>query len=154
MNASMITQRYIGKRKYFIKYFGRLSKETKKVGVGANRLIRLLIKYIPKYILFYRNMKGVLLFRTLRQVHYFIKLGRGLSSKYEEEEEGKPGEIAVGGVLDSSDEIIIDDNEEDDDDDDDNSLYSVDELHQSADFDRQLRFNLSMSNVTNMNQVD
>ena len=99
-------------------------------------------------------MKGVLLFRTLRQVHYFIKLGRGLSSKYEEEEEGKPGEIAVGGVLDSSDDIIIDDNEEDDDDDDDNSLYSVDELHQSADFDRQLRFNLSMNNVTNMNQVD
>lgn len=78
--------RFLGRRKYFIKYFGKLSKETKKVGVGADRLIRLLIKYIPKYLLFYRNMKGVLLLKTLRQVHYLRKLSKGLLYTYEDDE--------------------------------------------------------------------
>jgi len=54
--------------------------------VGADRLIRLLIKYIPKYLLFYRNMKGVLLLKTLRQVHYLRKLSKGLLYTYEDDE--------------------------------------------------------------------
>jgi len=77
--------RFLGKRKYFIKYFGKISKETKKLGVGTNRLVRLIIKYLPKYLLFYRNMKGVLLLKTLRQVHYLRKLSRGLKSSFVKE---------------------------------------------------------------------
>lgn len=58
--------------------FGQAAKHTKHVGVGANRLLRLLIKYIPKYLLFYRNMKGVVALRLLRQVHWFRKCWRNL----------------------------------------------------------------------------
>ena len=59
-----------------LKMFGQAAKHTKHAGVGASRLLRLLIKYIPKYLLFFRNMKGVLAIRTLRQVHWFRKVWR------------------------------------------------------------------------------
>ena len=57
-----------------LKLFGRVAKHTKHAGVGANRLLRLLIKYVPKYLLFYRNMRGVLAVRMLRQVHWVRKI--------------------------------------------------------------------------------
>jgi len=58
--------------------FGRVAKRTKSIGVGGQRLLRLIIKYLPKYILFYRNMKGVLILKTLRQIHFTRKVTRGL----------------------------------------------------------------------------
>jgi len=136
--------RFLGRRKYCIKYFGKLSKVTKKAGVGANRLIRILIKYIPKYLLFYRNMKGVLLLKTLRQVHYVRKLSRSLTSKYEDDKEieqelidndDDDDDLSVCSIelqslvekLDGIQEIG------DDDDDDDDPLINYD-----------LRLNLSM----------
>mmetsp|Transcript_28187 Transcript_28187/g.62765 ORF Transcript_28187/g.62765 Transcript_28187/m.62765 type:complete len:917 (-) Transcript_28187:87-2837(-) len=57
-----------------VKLFGRVAKQTKTVGVGGQRLLRLIIKYVPKYLLFYRNMRSVLVVRTLRQVHFLRKL--------------------------------------------------------------------------------
>ena len=61
--------------------FGKVARRTKHAGVGANRLLRLLIKYVPKYLLFYRNMKGVLMVRMLRQVHWMRKMMRNFSGK-------------------------------------------------------------------------
>jgi len=61
-----------------VKMFGQAVKQTKHVGVGANRMLRLLIKYIPKYLLFFRNMKGVVAVRLLRQIHWFRKLRKRL----------------------------------------------------------------------------
>ncbi|KAL7467618.1 hypothetical protein ACHAXS_007858, partial [Conticribra weissflogii] len=45
-----------------IKLFGRVSKQT---GTPIRRLVNLSIKYIPKYLLFYRNMRGALAVRTM-----------------------------------------------------------------------------------------
>lgn len=63
------------------KLFGQATKHTKHAGIGASRLLRLLIKYIPKYLLFFRNMKGVVAVRLLRQVHWFRKVWRNFIYK-------------------------------------------------------------------------
>jgi len=54
--------------------FGKVARHTKGWGVGARRLLRLLIKYVPKYLLFFRNMKGAIMVRTLRLMHWLHKL--------------------------------------------------------------------------------
>eukprot|EP00542_Grammatophora_oceanica_P003673 CAMPEP_0194070742 /NCGR_PEP_ID=MMETSP0009_2-20130614/88341_1 /TAXON_ID=210454 /ORGANISM="Grammatophora oceanica, Strain CCMP 410" /LENGTH=417 /DNA_ID=CAMNT_0038724029 /DNA_START=917 /DNA_END=2170 /DNA_ORIENTATION=- len=56
--------------------FGRVARQTKHAGVGARRLLRLIIKYVPKYLLFYRNMKGILAVRLLRLLHWVRKIGK------------------------------------------------------------------------------
>ena len=54
------------------RWFGQVARHTKPhLGVGAQRLFRLIIKYVPKYVLFVRNMKGVVAVRVLRQVQWF-----------------------------------------------------------------------------------
>ena len=50
-----------------VKLFGRVSKRT---GMSLHRMTALLIKYLPKYLLFLRNMKGALVVRALRFVHW------------------------------------------------------------------------------------
>jgi len=60
------------------KWFGKVASQTKHAGVGSKRLLQIMIKYIPKYLLFYRNMKGVLAVRTLRQVHWIRKVIKNL----------------------------------------------------------------------------
>jgi hypothetical protein len=51
--------------------FGQVARQTKRVGMGgAQRLLRFLIKYVPKYLLFFRTMKGIVAIRILRQVHW------------------------------------------------------------------------------------
>jgi len=59
-----------------VRLFGRVVNKTKQIGVGSNKLLRLIIKYLPKYILFFRNMRGVLAVRTLRQLHWMRKIFR------------------------------------------------------------------------------
>jgi len=54
--------------------FGRVAKQTSQIGVGGQRLLRLTIKYVPKYLMFYRNMRAILFLKTLRQVHFFRKV--------------------------------------------------------------------------------
>jgi len=54
-----------------LRWFGNVAKHTKQHGVGSTRLLRLLIKYLPKYILFFRNMKGIVVMRVVRQVRWF-----------------------------------------------------------------------------------
>jgi len=58
--------------------FGRVANQTKHVGVGSRGLLRLIIKYAPKYVLFFKNMRGVLAVRLLRQVHWIRKLFKNL----------------------------------------------------------------------------
>ncbi|KAL9190287.1 hypothetical protein ACHAXT_007498 [Thalassiosira profunda] len=50
-----------------IKLFGRVSKQT---GTPLRRLVALVIKYLPKYLVFLRNMKGALVVRALRFIHW------------------------------------------------------------------------------------
>jgi len=56
-----------------LRQFGTLYTKRKGLG-GISRLICRLIKYLPKYVLFLRNMKGVIAVRLLRQVHWFRKV--------------------------------------------------------------------------------
>lgn len=73
------------------KIFGRVVSRTKKIGVGGRRLLTLIIKYLPKYILFYRNMKPVLVLKVLRQIHFGRKVLRSMTKPLHEndEDEGK-----------------------------------------------------------------
>ncbi len=55
--------------------FGNVAKQTKRAGLGgASRLLQLIIKYVPKYLMFLRNMKAVILVRLLRQIHWVRKV--------------------------------------------------------------------------------
>jgi len=56
------------------KFFGRVANSTKRIGVGGKKLLALIIKYVPKYLLFYRNMKAVILLKILRQIHFIKKM--------------------------------------------------------------------------------
>lgn len=60
------------------RWFGRVAKHTKQHGVGAKRLLQMIIKYVPKYVMFLRNMKGIVAFRLLRQFHWFRRFYRNL----------------------------------------------------------------------------
>lgn len=61
--------------------FGKVANNTKQFGYGAKRLLHLIIKYVPKYVLFYRNMKGVIVLKTLRQIHFAKKIFRSLTTQ-------------------------------------------------------------------------
>jgi len=63
------------------RWFGSVSKHTKQHGIGAQRLLRLIIKYVPKYIMFLRNMKGVVAVRILRFVHWSRRSIKNIESK-------------------------------------------------------------------------
>mmetsp|Transcript_30516 Transcript_30516/g.50386 ORF Transcript_30516/g.50386 Transcript_30516/m.50386 type:complete len:348 (-) Transcript_30516:67-1110(-) len=62
------------------KLFGRVARQTKHAGVGARGLLRLLIKYLPKYIFFWRRMKGVVVMRLLRHFHFIGRFCKNWSS--------------------------------------------------------------------------
>jgi len=55
------------------KLFGKVAQKSKRIGVGSSKLLRTIIKYVPKYILFLRRMKFVLPFKILRQLHFVWK---------------------------------------------------------------------------------
>lgn len=50
-----------------IKLFGQVSRQT---GTPLRRMVTLIIQYLPKYLVFLRNMKGALMVRSLRLVHW------------------------------------------------------------------------------------
>jgi len=56
------------------KLFGRVANKSKHAGVGGRKLLTYIIKYVPKYVMFYKNMKGVLAVRLLRQIHWGLKV--------------------------------------------------------------------------------
>lgn len=64
-----------------ITMFSTVAKHSKRAGMGgASHLLRVMIKYIPKYVLFLRKMKGLLALRVLRQFHWFHKVWQSLGS--------------------------------------------------------------------------
>jgi len=58
------------------KLFGKLSRKTKHVGFGASKLLKSLIKYLPKYIMFMRRMKIIIPLRIARGYHVMRKLAK------------------------------------------------------------------------------
>ena len=116
-----------------VKLFGRVAKQTKTVGVGGQRLLRLIIKYVPKYLLFYRNMRSVLVVRTLRQVHFLRKLWKSFVVSIRREPLvvlRRPGMVFAAASAEWTEEDDWDD--DDDDDDDDHGLDDEDE-HEEGD---------------------
>jgi len=63
------------------RWFGAVAKQTKHHGIGAQRLLRLIIKYVPKYIMFLKNMKGVVAMRILRFVHWSRRSIKNIETK-------------------------------------------------------------------------
>ena len=70
-----------------VRWFNNVSRLTKHAGYGGNRLLALIIKYIPKYFVFCKNMKTVLAVRMLRQIHWVRKVMKHVFWKYKVEEE-------------------------------------------------------------------
>jgi hypothetical protein len=103
------------------KAFGMVAKRTKSIGYGGHRLLQLIIKYVPKYILFYRNMKCVLILKTLRQIHFVKKIFRNLRSKSETEYDD-----ASIYSLDELDSLDVQDEHYHDEDNDDTESFSSD----------------------------
>lgn len=62
------------------RWFGTVAKHTKQHGIGAQRLLRLIIKYVPKYVMFMKNMKGVVAVRILRFVHWSRRSMKNIES--------------------------------------------------------------------------
>ena len=93
-----------------VRYLARVSQHTKRAaGIGASRLVRLAIRYAPKYILFVRKTRGVLWWRALRQVRWMRHLYRDFcdSTKSSDvatcnltEDDNGPWEVADWEVLD------------------------------------------------------
>lgn len=67
-------------RSRHVRLFGSVAKRTKHAGVGAHRLLRLVIKYVPKYVLFLKHMRAVIALRVLRQVHWMRKVWRNVTA--------------------------------------------------------------------------
>lgn len=80
------------------RWFGSVAKHTKHHGVGSARLMRLLIKYLPKYILFFRNMKGVVAMRVLRQVHWCRRFFKNIE-KSDESTVSLSKDGSIGGSI-------------------------------------------------------
>lgn len=89
-------------KNHHFKIFGRVVNGTKKIGVGGRRLLTLLIKYIPKYLLFYRNMKVVLVLKLLRQIHFGRKVANNFTEVIMDEDGDSVDEIRVHGNVDHS----------------------------------------------------
>ena len=51
-----------------IKLFGKVSRQT---GTPLRRMVTLIIQYLPKYLVFLRNMKAAMMVRSLRLVHWW-----------------------------------------------------------------------------------
>ena len=103
-------------RKTNILRFGNVAKRT---GWGSVGLVKKMIRYIPKYLLFYRNMKGALLIRILRQIHWFRKIFKlcytgstAASSKDNELSMSKVNSEVVDFHIRESIEIILEEHSE------------------------------------------
>lgn len=61
--------------------FSTVANISKRAGMGGPAfLLRKILKYVPKYVLFIRKMKALLALRALRQVHWLRKAWYNLST--------------------------------------------------------------------------
>ena len=119
-----------------IKLFGRVSKHT---GTPLSRLVKLVIKYLPKYLVFLRNMKGALVVRALRFVHWLHNMYTKLWVKTMTARESYIARRAArGSIIDlfgarnaSTDEhdSSSDSSDDEDDIDEDEDVSEDDSLH-------------------------
>jgi hypothetical protein len=73
-----------------IRWFQHATRWTKRVvGYDGRRLLVLIIKYIPKYFTFVKNMRAVLAIRLLRQIHWLRKVMSHLYNRDTKEKEKK-----------------------------------------------------------------
>jgi len=89
-----------------IKLFGRVSKRS---GISLHRLVALVIKYLPKYLLFLRNMKGAMLVRALRLVHWLHNMHKKIWVKARNARQI----MAAGCAFDDDDDDDVDEDGED-----------------------------------------
>jgi hypothetical protein len=156
----MFTSQRILKGRH-VKAFGKLAQSTKRVGIGGKKLLRLIIKYLPKYILFYRNMKGVLVLKTLRLIHVVKKTLRGLKSK--DNEDDRDDEESIGTIdltefdADSDMSDYFDDQSEIEGDDFENSSMSHcasgDADYESCVDDEDYDFDIQCTNIPNVQRT-
>ena len=119
-----------------IKLFGQVSKQT---GTPLRRMLAMIIKYVPKYLVFLRNMKGALVVRALRFVHWLHNMYKKIWVKAKTKARNtlrqkfrhplfsplrRPDEHDSDSDSDSDEDDLHSD--DDDDDDDDNSLLDDD----------------------------
>lgn len=118
-----------------IKLFGRVSKQT---GTPLRRLVNLSIKYVPKYLLFYRNMRGALAVRTMRLIHWLHNLYKGFWVKAKRRMNRRGKRLGKDMIIfrnDINDCGEDDDEEEDEDVDDDDDGEDVDDENEEDDND-------------------
>ena len=119
------------------RWFGNVARHTKQHGVGASRLLRLIIKYIPKYFMFLKNMKGGVVVRILRQFQWFRRFYHNIVYAHGDSQDSPTGSLTKDDVEEDDDLSsnhsghrgksprvqlvyetweLMDDNEDDDDD--------------------------------------
>jgi len=108
-----------------IKLFGRVSKQT---GTPLRRMVALVIKYLPKYLVFLRNMKGALVVRALRFVHWLHNMYKKIWVKARNAARHRIGH-PIFGLLGYRDDQDDDDDSDcsDDDHDDEDEIDTDDE---------------------------
>jgi len=92
-----------------IKLFGKASKRS---GVSLHKLVALVIRFLPKYLLFLRNMRGALVIRGLRAIHWLHNMykkiwvkarntvvGRTFSESEEEDEESDNEQSVMDDIV-------------------------------------------------------
>ena len=85
-----------------VRWFNRVKRQTKVVGVGGGRLLKAIIKYLPKYMLYFKRMRIVLPVRVMRVLHVCRKIGKDFVSEYsrdmtEVDDPGRFAKISRGG---------------------------------------------------------
>ena len=106
--------------------FGQVAKQSKQYGFcGAARLLRLIIKYVPKYLLFVRNMKAVVAIRILRQIHWVRKIWLNLQPAHktgdDDDDHDDDDDVTVTTTADdnyddddgSTTDLLVDDDDDD-----------------------------------------
>lgn len=87
-----------------IRWFQNLTRWTKPAGYNGSKLLALIIKYIPKYFMFIKNMKAVLAVRMLRQINWVRKVMNHLSwkKKQDDSEGGDDGDAEEDERIDET----------------------------------------------------
>jgi len=85
------------------RWFGTVARHTKQHGVGASRLLRLIIKYIPKYFMFLKNMKGGIVVRILRQFQWFRRFYHNVVNTHGDLQDSPTGSLTKDDIEEDDD---------------------------------------------------
>jgi hypothetical protein len=102
----------------YVKNISQIVKHSRQY-CGPRKLVQFIIKYVPKYVLFYRNMRCALAVRSLRQIHWIRKVSKNTWLFFKPPKEEELDEEYI--EEEDEDEYIGDDSFEDVGDFDDDS---------------------------------